>query len=208
MKHIRANFTRMIDLPGVGPCPRPVDIDQSVTGFSRLVSLRVYAFEPGPAINGEAEDDEVYIVLLSGAARIGITGTQASTFELTENGTRAVYLPIGHHYSLTPRTRTEVAYMRAKPLGEKTPAGFPAGAAPHLLPDPGYADRLSVHLIQIAADTPLTLDASENERLVLSIDAVDGPAGAMEGWSTLALSPGEGISLAATGPALALVVSA
>lgn len=208
MKHIPADFTRMIDLPGVGLCARPVDIDQAVTGFSRLVSMRVYAFEPGPAINGEAEDDEVYIVLLSGAAQIEVTGAENAAFALTEKGTRAVYLPVGHHYRLTPQARTEIAYMRAKPRGAKSPAGFAAGALPQLLPDPGYADRLSVRLVEIGADRPLALDNAASERLVLSLGAVNGPAGAVEEWSTLALSPGEGASITAGNRTVLLIASA
>jgi hypothetical protein len=55
MQVIEPDFDRMIELPGVGPTPRPVDIDQSVTGFRDLVSLRIYEFADGTTIDGEAE---------------------------------------------------------------------------------------------------------------------------------------------------------
>lgn len=203
-----ADFSRMIDLPGVGPCARPVDVDQTITGFSDLVSMRVYVFEPGPAIDGDAEDDEVYIVLLSGAARIEVTGAQNAVFDLAEDGIRAVYLPIGHHYHLTPQARSEIAYLRAKPNGAKAPAGFASGERPHILRDPAYADRLTVQLIEVSADAPLALAASGGERLMLGLGPSTGPDGTLVAWSTLALSPADSASIAVDSPTMFLIASA
>ncbi len=53
------DFERWIGLPGAGPCPRSIDIDRSRTGFSNLVSLRVYSFAGGVVINCEGEADGV-----------------------------------------------------------------------------------------------------------------------------------------------------
>ena len=78
MKIIDADDTRMIDLPGVGPCPRPVDIDQGVTGFHRLKSLRIYRFEPGPAIHGDSETDEVFILPLPASVAQGVVSITMS----------------------------------------------------------------------------------------------------------------------------------
>lgn len=118
MKIIDADDTRMIDLPGVGPCPRPVDIDQGVTGFHRLKSLRIYRFEPGPAIHGDSETDEVFILPLSGAFDMQITGAHPLTARVSALGpARALYMPPGHSYILTPRSPVMVAYARAEAQG-------------------------------------------------------------------------------------------
>ena len=77
MRLIEPDENRMIDLPGVGPCPRPVDIDQRLTGFRTLKSLRIYRFQTGPAIHGESEIDEVFILPLVGTLEIEITGRDA-----------------------------------------------------------------------------------------------------------------------------------
>ena len=82
MRLIFPDPARMIDLPGVGPCPRPVDIDQRLTGFQRLKSLRIYRFEPGPAIHGESEVDEVFITALEGRFAMAIDGPHALEAEL------------------------------------------------------------------------------------------------------------------------------
>ena len=118
MNLIDADDTRMIDLPGVGPCPRPVDIDQRVTGFKRLKSLRIYRFVPGPAIHGDSETDEVFILPLSGAFDMQITGAHPLTARVSAFGpTRALYMPPGHSYLLTPRSTVTVAYARAEAKG-------------------------------------------------------------------------------------------
>ena len=105
----------LIDLPGVGPCPRPVDIDQAVTGFGLLKSLRVYRFAGGATIAGESEGDEVYITALSGAAELAIGGDHPLTADLAPG--RVIYMTPGHRYRLTPRQETLVAYARAAAEG-------------------------------------------------------------------------------------------
>ena len=93
---VEPDFERRIDLPGAGPCPRPVDIDRNKADLSRLVSLRVYSFAAGVEIDGEAEEDEVYIVLMRGLARFAVfvAGAQVGDFALdTTGGARALYMP-------------------------------------------------------------------------------------------------------------------
>jgi hypothetical protein len=208
MQLIAPDPTRMIDLPGVGPYPRPVDIDQSVTGFGRLVSMRIYTFASGTTIEGEAEDDEVYIVLLKGRARFEVSGEHDAEYDLDESGTRMVYLPMGHHYRLKPLAHAEIAYMRAKPKGVKPPKGFAASSVPEIVADPGHADTLGVRLIQIGPDAPLALDPSPSERLIMTTGAANSAQGPMIAGSTLALGEGEDATIRAKEPTLVLIAQA
>jgi 5-deoxy-D-glucuronate isomerase len=126
-KKIPSDLNRKIRLEGVGEVSRPVDIDQSVTGFSQLVSLRIYKFLSGQIINGEAEDDEVCIVFLSGDVTMKVTGKEHHSWTLQGRNNvfdglpHVVYLPPHYHYKLSPHTDAEVAYARAKAEGRFPP---------------------------------------------------------------------------------------
>ena len=109
MQVIEPDFDRAVDLPGVGPTPRPVDIDRAVTGFRDLVSLRIYDFADGTLIDGEAEEDEVLVVLLTGAVTIDVTGPHEAAFRLDADGDWAIYLPPHHHYQLRPLAPATIA---------------------------------------------------------------------------------------------------
>lgn len=116
----------LIDLPGAGPCPRPVDIDQAVTGFARLKSLRVYRFAADKVIDGESEGDEVLIALLGGEVRMEITGATPLAADLAAGA--VLYMPPGHAYSLSAAADALVAYGRASATGRLT-SHLPEGAA-------------------------------------------------------------------------------
>jgi len=74
MKLIKPDQDRRIEIPGVPhPVRRPVDIDQSKTGFKNLRTLRIYRFDPGSVIDGHAEEDEVFIIILAGSAELAIS---------------------------------------------------------------------------------------------------------------------------------------
>ena len=127
MKVFPTDPTNLITLEGVGEVPRPTDIDPQKTGFNRLVSLRIYAFTAGQVIYGEAEGDEVIIVLLQGDLTVKVTGQQTATRALSGRHTvfggpaQAVYLPPGYSYRLELRTGAEVAYARARAEGRFPP---------------------------------------------------------------------------------------
>lgn len=132
---IAADAARRIHLHGVGEVARPVDIDSSVTGFRHLKSLRIYHFLPGQVINGEAEGDEVCIVLMKGDITMEVQGRSTHTWHLqgrTNVFTAAphvVYLPPHHSYRLTPQSEAEVAYARAEAEGQFPARLFPAEEA-------------------------------------------------------------------------------
>jgi hypothetical protein len=109
-KKIPSDPNRKIRLEDVGEVSRPVDIDQAVTGFSQLVSLRIYKFLSGQVINGEAEDDEVCIVFLSGDVTMEVTGKEYHSWKIQGRKSvfdglpYVVYLPPHYHYKLSLHT--------------------------------------------------------------------------------------------------------
>ena len=140
----------MVDLPGVGPCPRPVDIDQSVTGFHRLKSLRIYRFQAGPPVCGDSEVDEVFILALSGAFDMEISGTHPLATTLSAEGpTRALYMTPRHFYQLSPQGQVMVAYARAEARGLMPSQALTA------LDDAGVAEHLRYKLVTLSTDQSL-----------------------------------------------------
>ena len=168
---IRPDFERRIDLPGVGPCPRPVDIDRSHTGFSNLVSLRVYSFAENMVIDGEAEADEVFIVLMLGQAEIAVSsdGREVGRFSLRRDGaSRAVYMPPHASYRLTASTDCDIAYARVEPRETKFPKTRGFAPVADRLDIPGYAVGMELALatVQAGEDIRLGEDGRSLERFV------------------------------------------
>lgn len=207
MKHLPADFSRRIELDGVGPAPRPVDIDQAKTGFSRLVSLRIYSFVQGPPIIGEAEGDEVAIVVLNGRCEIAVTGAASVNFVLNAaQGTRAIYLPPNHHYRLSPLGKVDVAYARARSSVELAPRSF-AGTP---LTDAGAFDSLRFSLRLLADGDVVALGDAQSERLVFVQSEKPVVIGdtQLPSWDCVTLAPGEEATASALADALLYVVEA
>lgn len=200
MQIINADFRRRIDLPGAGPCPRPVDIDQGVTGFSDLVSLRIYAFASGMTIEGEAEEDEVFMVVMRGAANVAVHvgGILAGEFPLAESGgSRVLYMPPLANYQLTANTDVDVAYARVRPSGA-TPAAssFPTNDAAVTVADYASAMNLTISAVEPGGTVPLGRDVES----LVHVRADDGGSLAIDGravadWQTAAVGPGEQVTL-------------
>ena len=166
---IKPDNTRRIDITGVpAPVKRPVDIDQARTGFTTLRTLRIYRFEAGSVIEGHAEEDEVFIVLLSGSAELTMIenlDTPAdpghpvtlSAPEDEDGAACAAYLPSGAAYKLIAKTDADVAYARATSTGTRRAKVFSSSvrAGIHdvrfLLEETDYAERLHLRLVQIDA---------------------------------------------------------
>ena len=219
MRLLEADFSRRIDLPGVGPAPRPVDIDQSVTGFADLVSLRIYSFVTGAPINGEAEGDEVAIIVLTGRCTIAVTGSNAATFTLGDGaGPRAIYLPPEHHYQLTPVTPVDVAYCRARGLAGRLPRAFDATEGTgELLGDAGYFEALEFSLRHAGPGETVivaTAGGTAMERLVHvqstaeTVVAAGRSRGTLGKWGSVAIDRGEAAEIIGGDDALVLIVAA
>jgi hypothetical protein len=206
MKVIEPDFDRVIDLPGLGPTPRPVDVDQAVTGFSDLLSLRIYDFAADAPVEGEAEEDEVLVVLLGGAATLAVTGLHEAEFTLQADGDWAAYLPPRHGYRLVPMTQATIAYARARPSAAFAPRAFaPLGG---ILAVEGHAERLRLRLLPLEGKTDASAGLDPGlERLA----HLTGPARVTGGLAhelppahTLALLPGESAHVEGEGELLAV----
>lgn len=202
MRIIEADETRMIDLPGVGRCPRPVDIDQRVTGFKRLKSLRIYRFQPGPAIHGESEVDEVFILPLAGAFEMEISGAHSFRGRVAAEGPlRALYMTPHHAYQLTPLGPVVVAYARAEAGGR-----VPVQALTETESDE-LAEQL--HFWRIGLPAGASFDLGGRETLLhLVRGRLAGKAGALVAGQTLALEAGAAAALTATEASNVLILSA
>lgn len=188
MHVLKADHERGVELAGVpGRVPRPVDIDQTATHFKALRTLRIYRFTPPAVIDGHAEEDEVFLVVLAGAVDLVLrsenwTDSGASFRLMAANDHAAVacaaYLPPHSEYRLTPLESAEVAYARATPAGGRSPrilASAPSSendGAVVLWDEPTHAERLRCRLVQIearhepAAVTPLRGDEAQSEALI------------------------------------------
>lgn len=186
MKVIKANHDRRIPIHGVPePVNRPVDIDQSITGFTDLRSLRIYRFDEGSVIDGDAEQDEVFVVVLAGSIAFTVSGAQPDHFELSAAGAVPVppcvaYLPPHHTYRLRSRGASDVAYARATPNGVRQPRAF----APRLTPassgvtvvieEHAHAERLRLQLLHVdtrasQAEVALFDDRPETVELIVHV---------------------------------------
>jgi hypothetical protein len=220
MQRIAPDFNHTIDLPGVGPCPRPVDIDQSVTGFADLVSLRIYSFADGAVINGEAEGDEVFITVMQGSAEIAVSGPESATFELSEESEhRVLYLPPHYHYRLTPKGPVDVAYARARAVGRLGPKAFaPQADGVVLIDDDGYAEVLELRLVALMADSWAEVTTWEGEALperlvhlrtkTAVLVETENQALDIGDWDTVAFAKGEAATVQARGAGVALIIAA
>lgn len=201
MQIIDADPHRMIDLPGVGPCPRPVDIDQKLTGFARLKSLRIYRFAPNVTIEGESEEDEVYVVPLDGSVAMQIGGDHPADARLSSKGDRALYMTPHHAYRLTPSVVTQVAYARAAAEG-RVPTHVVAG------PSGVGAEHLRMALVDFAAGEALATDPGR-ERLVHVVKGALTVGGRkVAAPQTVALGDGEAVEISAAADGCVLIVSA
>ena len=176
---IRSDNTRLIDIPGVPtPVRRPIDIDQAITGFSSLRTLRIYKFDAGAVIEGHAEEDEVFIIVLAGSIELTIATEDAAapleTALLSAPGALreacAAYLSPGSSYKLIATSEADVAYARATPRKVRRPRIFMApeqgaGAGVHLLlEDTTCAERISFRLVRIDAASSISFAPAARER--------------------------------------------
>ncbi len=217
MSIVKPNFERRIDLPGAGPCARPVDIDRALTGFTKLVSLRVYTFVEGVVIDGEAEADEVFIVLMRGSADVTVSsgGRQAGSFSLRQGGgTRAVYMPPQASYRLTAGAECDIAYARGAPGDTKLSdtCGFVSAAGRLDIVGHALSMDLVIAAVKAGENGSLNEDGGSPERLmhVRSNGMTAAIAGQSIGdWDSILIADGQSARLEVeTGMAEILIVSA
>lgn len=167
MKLIQADYERRLELPGVPvPVRRPVDIDRSRTGFTSLRSLRIYQFDAQSVINGHAEEDEVFVIVMAGSVEFSVTEAHSeselrsftlSAVSSSHNDACVAYLSPHSAYRLTPQTDADVAYVRAIPVTSRPSTVFvshlskDAAGITILFEEMTYAQRLRLRLLQVDA---------------------------------------------------------
>ncbi|GAC1507512.1 MAG: hypothetical protein NVS1B11_08980 [Terriglobales bacterium] len=221
MKLIKADHDRRLEIAGVpGLVRRPVDIDQSKTGFTNLRTLRIYRFDPESVIDGHAEEDEVFIIVLSGLIELTMTlgfekGSPVILSSVGDSDSSAcvAYLPPQAAYRLVPHGHADIAYVRATPVGSLPPRVFrPSGwhgssAVTILLNETSYAEKLRVRLARIdaaqgeVAFAPLRESEANCEALlhvqnamvgaITAVPTSDSAPIALESWDTVSIAPGE-----------------
>ncbi len=237
MKLIKADHDRRLEIAGVpGPVRRPVDIDQSRTGFANLRTLRVYRFDAESVIDGHAEQDEVFIIVLSGSIELTMSlgseeGSPVTLSAVSDSDGFAcvAYLPPQATYRLVPHGQADIAYVRATPVGSRSPRVFrPSGrlgssAVTVLLDETTYAEKLRLRLARIDAAqgevsfAPISESEANCEALVHVRNAMAGTITmlpisdsapiALESWDTVSVAPGERPTLRiAAGSAFVVIV--
>lgn len=237
MTVIKADHDRRIPIHGVpAPVSRPVDIDQSITGFGDLRSLRIYRFDEGSVIDGDAEQDEVLVVVLAGSVEFAISGLHPVHFELSAAGAvpgRAcvAYLPPRHTYRLRSHTGSEVAYARSTPDRPREPRAFAPTLTPALpgvtvvIEEHAHAERLRLQLLHVdtrAGQRHVALfdQRPKTEQLILHVRSEpaegvatvfgsDGASVPLRSWDSCALTRAEHphLHLAAGATAVVLILS-
>jgi hypothetical protein len=209
---VRPDFARRIDLPGAGPCPRPIDLDRHRAPLRNLVSLRVYSFARGIAIEGEAEGDEVFIALMRGAADFAIDrdSDASAIFALREDGRRALYMPPHACYRLHATEDCAIAYARCVPARADLPAAHAIAADGGITR--GTASGMTLALARLDAGQAISAGDrnAAAERFVhvrASGDAALRLGGERLGdWDAAIIAEGETATIAAEGGAIDLLV--
>ena len=237
MQLIKADHERRLELPGVpAPVRRPVDIDRALTNFANLRSLRIYRFDAQTVINGHAEEDEVFVVVLAGSVEFSVqeanTEGEWRSFRLSavsgsDDQACIAYLSPHAAYRLTPQTDADVAYARATPVGGRPSTVFTANVSNNaagigvLSEEKSYAQRLRFRLLQIDADkddvdlSPVQESESEYEALVhirtvpierVATVATGAETMQVDSWDTVAVAPGDRPTLSIVKNSSALIL--
>jgi hypothetical protein len=121
-----ADPTRRLTFPGIGEVERPLEVTREQTGWA-APTARAYQYRAGQAIDGDAEGDEMVMVLIDGELTLSGTGLEPRVCSrhdpLTDPAT-VLYLPPGASYRAEVRHDARVLYCRAPgtPDAEGRPA--------------------------------------------------------------------------------------
>ena len=217
---IKPDPDRRVHIPGVAdPVPRPVDIDSSTTGFSSLRTLRIYQFAEGCVIDGHAEEDEVFIFVLSGSIELTIVGVDGQNSsgpmklgapDEAEGSACVAYLPPTSAYHLAALETASVAYTRATPSSSAPPQWFfcsairLASGVNLLWEEFAYAQRLRARILRFnAADEDITFapiyesEAGYEGLVHVTIHSPDGTIHLLSTPDTVPLALASGDTIAA-----------
>lgn len=124
---VSSDWDARIWFEGTGWAERRLEVTPAIAGWDSL-SFRTYTFRAGQMIDGESADDEMAMVLLSGAITMEVAGPGWSDVwemrgrsDVFAGPPFALYLPPGHTYKLTVHADADCAYGRAPATGACPP---------------------------------------------------------------------------------------
>lgn len=193
---IHPDPARRVDLPGIGPVPRPLEVGTDVSGL-RHVRMRGYTFVTGHIIEGQSEEDEVFIFLHAGRIHVevspGATSVGAEAEFVWRNlyrpqgvpsAPQGIYMPPNYSYRLTVLDDATVLYARGGARGSFIPQRLQwrrsrfsnAGHAWDLLV--GKAETLACRVLEVLPGNTMNADTgSEAIGYVDCGDAADSTGG-------------------------------
>ena len=202
MTIIEPDFDRLIDIPGAGPTPRPVEIDGRAAGFHDLLSFCIDDLADGAIVEGTAEE-EVLLVLLAGAIAVDVTGPGAEEFRLDADGDWGLHLPAGSGWRVRPLTPATLARASARSSAPFAPKALRPIDGTLILDGPDGSLRLRLHPLDGTPSHGPDVPESQERLLHFSGPArVDGRD--LPPMHTLALKPGERAIVAGEGEILAI----
>lgn len=124
---VASDWEARVTFGEAGAFERRLEVTPALMDWSYL-SFRTYTFRSGESLPGESAEDEMAMVLLSGALTMEIAGPGGSErWELRSRddvfsgAPAALYLPPHHTYRMTVHTDSDCAYGRAPASGTRRP---------------------------------------------------------------------------------------
>jgi hypothetical protein len=198
-----ADPARRLFFEGIGEVERPLEVTPEVTGWP-APSARAYQYRTGQVVDGDAEGDEMVMVLIEGELALRATGLEervcARRDPLTDAAT-VLYLPPGASYRAEVRHDARVLYCRAPGTPEAATRAPRIGAA---LGD--ASAQLRIRETVVAAGTWATLPIAGRGIVYHGFASPGGFALASYAGSE-AVAVRDGDAIVVTGPAYDVAVA-
>jgi hypothetical protein len=117
---IASDPTRRLLIDGAGLVERPLEVTPELTGWA-APTARAYTYRAGQVIDGEAEGDEMVMLLLRGDVDLAADGIVQRCVRVDPFADAAVvlYLAPGGAYRASVRADSHVLYCRAPAAGSR-----------------------------------------------------------------------------------------
>jgi 5-deoxy-D-glucuronate isomerase len=204
---VAADPARRLTFAGIGEVERPLEVAREQTGWD-APTARAYQYRAGQVIDGDAEGDEMVMVLIDGELALSATGLEervAGRHDPLADAATILYLPPGASYRAEIRRDARVLYCRA--AGTPAADGRPAWIGAAL--DASVSVRLRIREDVVAAGTWATLPLGTPGIVYHRFGADDGFAlTATAGGEAVAVRDGDAVVLTRPGYQLAVAPTA
>jgi hypothetical protein len=188
---IASDPTRRLLIDGAGLVERPLEVTPELTGWA-APTARAYTYRAGQVIDGEAEADEMVMLLLRGDVELRADGVErrCARADPFADAPVVLYLPPGGAYRASVRADSHVLYCRA-PAAGRLPARILAPEGGDVI-TADVAERLRIgeHRVAAGAWAALPLDP----RGAIAYHRFTAPAG----WALWPERTGAGVPEGAT----------